>query len=207
MKKLYTIILISSAFVSLHATSYTISISGFAYSPASLTVTIGDVVTISSTGNHPLAEVSQTTWVANGTATLSSGFGNKTANYIFTVSGASSIYYVCTNHVGSGMKGKIDVASTVSIYKSNPVFELVSLFPNPTKNKFSIKLNTFESTNLTVKLFSICGQEIESFTSTKEIALGLNSISFDLQNTVSTGIYFIELTAGSKKVVKKLIVE
>lgn len=207
MKKLYAIIMTSFAFVSLHATSYTVSISGFAYSPASLTVTVGDVVTISSTGNHPLAEVSQTTWAANGTATLSTGFGNKTSNYTFTVTTTNSIYYVCTNHVSSGMKGKIDVSSTVSINKTNSVFDLVSLFPNPTKNKFSIKLNSFENNDLTIKLFSICGQEIESFTSTKEVMLGVNSIAFDLQNSVSTGVYFIELTAGSKKVVKKLIVE
>ena len=77
------------------------------------------------------------------------------------------------------MKGKIDVASTVSINKTNPVFELVSIFPNPTKNKFSVKLNTFENNNLTVKLFSICGQEIASFF-LNNCLLNLGAIQFGL---------------------------
>ena len=58
MKKIYSYILFTILAVSMKATSYTVSISGFAYSPSTLTVTVGDVVTISASGTHPLAEVS-----------------------------------------------------------------------------------------------------------------------------------------------------
>ena len=129
MKKIYSTILLTIAAFAMNATSYTITTSGFSYSPSTLTVTVGDVVTISASGTHPLAEVSQTTWNANGTATLSTGFGNKTSSYTFTISSTNSIYYVCTNHVGSGMKGQITV-STVGVKELMfPIVSFCSLTP------------------------------------------------------------------------------
>ena len=53
MKKIYSVILLSIFAISMKATSYTITISGFAYTPSTLNVLVGDVVTISASGNHP----------------------------------------------------------------------------------------------------------------------------------------------------------
>lgn len=206
MKKIYSYILFTILAVSMKATSYTVSISGFAYSPSTLTVTVGDVVTISASGTHPLAEVSQTTWNANGTATLSTGFGTKTSNYTFTISTASDIYYVCTNHVGMGMKGMIAVSS-VGIKEQINQISGISIFPNPAKNQFSVKFNSSENGNVTAKLYSICGQEIESLTVNKEFFVGTTTLNFDLQNHIPAGVYFVQLNYNSKKITKKLIIE
>ncbi len=112
MKKIYTLLFVCISLMSARATSYTISTSGTSYSPNTLTVSIGDVITIQASGTHPLAQVDQTTWNANGTATVSGGWGTKTADHTFTVISANSIYFVCTNHVGMGMKGQITVAAS-----------------------------------------------------------------------------------------------
>lgn len=206
MKKIYSYILFTILAVSMKATSYTVSISGFAYSPSTLTVTVGDVVTISASGTHPLAEVSQTTWNANGTATLSTGFGTKTSNYTFTITSASDIYYVCTNHVSMGMKGMITVSS-VSVKEQTNQISGISIFPNPAKNQFSVKFNSSENGNVTAKLYSICGQEIESLTVNKEFFVGTTTLNFDLQNHVPSGVYFVQLNYNSNKITKKLIIE
>jgi len=206
MKKIYSVILLSILAISMKATSYTITTSGLSYSPSTLTVTVGDVVTISASGTHPLAEVSQATWNANGTATLSTGFGNKTSTYTFTITAATDIYYVCTNHVGSGMKGKI-IVSTVGIKEQNESIANVSLFPNPAKDQFSVKFNSTENGNVTVKLYSICGQEIESLVVNKDFNAGVTTLNFDLQNRIPAGVYFVQLNYSSKKVTKKLIID
>lgn len=188
------------------ATSYTITTVGNTYSPATLTVTIGDVVTIAASGTHPLAEVSQTTWNANGTATVSTGFGNKSSNYTFTITSATNIYYVCTNHVSMGMKGMITV-STVGVKEQNDLISNISMFPNPTKDKFSVKFNSTESGNVTAKLYSVCGQEVESLVANKEFGAGVTTLNFDLQNNIPAGIYFVQLNYNSKKVIRKLIID
>ena len=207
MKKIYTILLLTIATVCLKATSYTITTSGFTYSPPTLTVTVGDVVTIVANGTHPLAEVSQTTWMANGTATLSTGFGNKSANYTFTISSTNSIYYVCTNHVGSGMKGQITVASTTGINEQYNAIGTISLFPNPAKDKFSVKFNSTENGIVSTKLYSVCGQEIESIIADKDFTTGANTLNFEIQKNIPSGVYFIQLDFNSKKIVRKLIID
>lgn len=206
MKKIYSILLFSILAISMKATSYTVTISGFAYSPATLTVSVGDIVTISASGTHPLAEVSQTTWNANGTATVSTGFGNKSSDYTFTITSATNIYYVCTNHVSMGMKGMITV-STVGVKEQNDLISNISMFPNPAKDKFSVKFNSTESGNVTAKLYSVCGQEVESLVANKEFGAGVTTLNFDLQNNIPAGIYFVQLNYNSKKVIRKLIID
>lgn len=206
MKKIYSVLLLSILAISMKATSYTVTISGFSYSPATLTVSVGDVVTIAASGAHPLAEVSQTTWNANGTATLSTGFGTKTSSYTFTITSASDIYYVCTNHVTMGMKGMITVSSVGVKEQANQISG-ISVFPNPAKNQFSVKFNSSENGNVTAKLYSICGQEIESLTVNKEFFVGTTTLNFDLQNHIPAGVYFVQLNYNSKKITKKLIIE
>lgn len=206
MKKIYSVLLLSILAIGMKATSYTITTSGFSYSPATLTVTVGDVVTISASGSHPLAEVSQATWNAAGTATLSTGFGNKTSAYTFTITSANDIYYVCTNHVSMGMKGMITV-STVGVKEVTDAVSNISLFPNPAKNQFSVKFNSTDNGNVSAKIYSICGQEIESLVMNKEFNSGVTTLNFDLQNRIPAGVYFVQLNYNSKKVTRKLIID
>ncbi len=64
MKKILSILLIALASLGLKANSYTVTISGFTYSSATLAVSVGDVITISASATHPLTEVSQATCLA-----------------------------------------------------------------------------------------------------------------------------------------------
>lgn len=113
--KIYLVLFIISLFQAIYATEYSITITGLAYTPDSLHAEIGDVITISASTTHPLVQVSQTDWEANSTNQLQGGWGEKTENYTFTVNSTDDIYYVCSNHVGSGMKGKIIVSDVTAI--------------------------------------------------------------------------------------------
>ncbi|MBK6985983.1 MAG: T9SS type A sorting domain-containing protein [Bacteroidetes bacterium] len=188
MKKIYSIILLSILAISMKATSYTITISGFAYSPSTLNALVGDVITISASGSHPLAEVSQTTWNASGTTR------------------ATDIYYVCTAHASFGMKGMITVGS-VGVKEETDAISNISMFPNPAKNQFSVKFNSTDNGNVTAKIYSICGQEIESLVMNKEFNAGVTTLNFDLQNRIPAGVYFVQLNYNSRKVTRKLIID
>lgn len=205
MKKIYALfLLLSIAFVT-KATSYTVTISGFSYSPATLTVNIGDVVTIQASAGHPLAEVDQTTWNANGTSTLSTGFGVKTSNYTFTVSSNNTMYYVCTAHATLGMKGQI-VVNSVGVNEQQISFNNVNVFPNPASNKAQIEFSSVGNNFVNVILFDITGRKIENIYLNFEAVNGKNTITYKLPDYLNSGNYFIEISSGNQKMSKKLIV-
>ncbi|MCD6018022.1 MAG: hypothetical protein K0S53_1143 [Bacteroidetes bacterium] len=205
MKKIYSLLFLAVLSLGMKATSYTVAIVGTTYAPASLTVTIGDVVTIEANGSHPLVEVTQTTWNANGNSPSGTGFGTKTSNYTFTVTTTNTIYYVCQFHAVMGMKGMITVSST-GVNEQDMNSSNVVVFPNPAKDKFTVKLNSSDN-NITAKLYSICGQEMESLVFKKETISGVSTINVDLQNKVPAGVYFLQITSNSKKVTKKVIID
>lgn len=207
MNKLYfTLILIFSMIV-VKATTYTVNISGFSYSPSKLTVNIGDVVTIEANSSHPLIEVDQTTWNAGGTATLSTGFGVKNSNYTFTISTTNTIYYACQFHASAGMKGKIEVSIPTSISKTTLNEAEIKLFPNPTKDYFNLKFNSNLDGKIHVRLFSITGQEISIQLKQKGFAQPDCTISYAMPESISKGLYLLELELDNRKIIKKLIIE
>ena len=89
-----------------------IAVSGFEFTPASVTIAEGSEVTFELSGTHTALEVSESTWDAGGTEALSGGFSvgaGQTATV--TLSGLGSHWYVCEPHAGMGMKGTIEVVA------------------------------------------------------------------------------------------------
>lgn len=77
------------------------------FSPDDITINLFDTVFFSNLGMHDAVEVDEATWNANGT-TSNGGFEYYAdAYHVFTEPG--TYYYVCTPHIGNGMKGKITV--------------------------------------------------------------------------------------------------
>ena len=56
------------------STTWTITNSGFHFTPDTLTIVVGDDVNFSLESSHDVLEVSQETWDVNGTIALESGF-------------------------------------------------------------------------------------------------------------------------------------
>ena len=113
---------------------------GFTFSPSSLTIEAGDNVTFVLEGIHNAVEVSQATWNANGTTALPGGFsvpfgGGELLPAQLPV---GTHYYVCTNHVSSGMKGIIIVGTATGIEES-PGQTDISIFPNPAMDLITVK--------------------------------------------------------------------
>jgi plastocyanin len=205
MKKIYLTLLAIIAFAGIKAATYTITISGFTYSPPTLTVNVGDVVTIQASGTHPLNQVSAATWSANGTATLSGGFGSQTTNYTFTASVAGDVYYVCQNHASMGMKGIVTVQSTTGIAQNALSFQNLNVFPNPAKDKITVSLSSDKAANATFKLFSVIGAEVATLMLNQNVSAGENKIELVLPS-LSNGNYILEITSESKKASKKITV-
>ncbi|MCF8258804.1 MAG: T9SS type A sorting domain-containing protein [Flavobacteriales bacterium] len=131
MKKfLLSIAMLTLAAGHVSAETHVITISGTTYTPALVDAVVGDEVTISASGSHPLVQVSQATWDASGNTPLAGGWGSLTTAHTFTITADEDIYFVCSNHVGMGMKGRITVSIATGVDGPEEVAAL-HVYPNP----------------------------------------------------------------------------
>ena len=205
MKKIYLILFTCLAFLNSKATSFTVNISGFSYSPSSLTVTVGDVITIGASGIHPLVQVDAAAFAAPSNTAMAGGWGVQSATYTFTVATVGTIYYVCQNHYLSGMKGSITVNAT-GVVENTAFINQFNLYPNPAQNNVQIGFNLTNSSNVSVKLFNLLGQEVSVLTPNTFLAEGNYNLNYELPSSISNGSYFMELSSNDKKSTKKLLV-
>ncbi len=209
MKKIYLILFVCIAFLGTKATTYTVAVSGFAFSPATLNINIGDMVVFTGLngGGHPTAQVSSATWVADGTTTLTAGWGVKTADFTYTATTVGTVYYVCQFHVGTfSMKGTINVGAVGINETSNLLQNTISLFPNPAQNNINVSFALSNASNVSIKLFNAIGQEVKVLTPNTNLPEGNYNYNYDLPATLATGNYFLEVSSNNKLVTKKLII-
>jgi plastocyanin len=174
------------------AATINITISGFTYSPSSVNAVVGDVVTIQASTFHPLVQVDQSTWTANGTTPVSGGWGTQTANYTFTITTVADIYYVCGNHAGSGMKGMIAVTAA-GISQVTATAYSISLFPNPvTAGEFTVRAEGYTGGNGKILLYNEAGQLLETY--------ALTGVSTPIRTKLPSGAYFYTVMIGSEEV-------
>lgn len=80
-----------------------------------------------------------------------------------------------------------------------------NLYPNPTSGVANIKFNLQDAANITVNVVNVLGKEVLPITNTNYSA-GEQSISINKNNTLSKGIYFVNLTLNGAKMSRKLII-
>src|SRR4030042_234297 len=96
------------------STTWTITSSGSAFTPATITITLGDDINFVLAEIHNAREVSQVSWDANNNTPLPGGFNIPYGGGLVPSAqlGIGTHYYVCDPHISIGMKGKIIVQST-----------------------------------------------------------------------------------------------
>lgn len=197
MKKTTTLLafLLLAALQTVSAANINIAISGFTYSPNATTANVGDVVTISASITHPLVQVDQTTWIANGNTPLVGGWGTQTSAYTFTITTATPIYYVCANHVATmQMKGVIAVNPT-GISQIAAAYN-ISMYPNPVvNNEFSVKVEGYNSTDGKVMLYDVEGKLAETHP--------LTGVVTAVKTKLPSGVYFYTVMIGNTAVKKE----
>lgn len=206
MKKIYLILFTCIAFFGTKATTFSVNIVGNSYSPALTTCAVGDLVIIQAAGSHPTAQVDQSTWNANGSTPMPGGWGSNTTTFTFTAVSTGTIYFVCQNHVGLGMKGMIVVNATSIAETAANFLNNYNLFPNPATSNVKVSFGLNETSTVNIKLFNVAGQEVKTFVSDLNLNSGNYEYNFELPQSIGSGNYFIEVSSGNRKTTKKLLV-
>lgn len=190
-----------------YAAAIAITISGFSYTPSSITVNVGDVVTIEASSFHPLLQVSQATWNANGGTQLQGGF-NATNNFDLTITASmagSTIFYVCGNHVASGMKGQIIVNVAAGISENQLREFNFTVFPNPVSFNSWINISTKKAGKINLTLFDLQGRIVNhlmnNYLRAGEITMPFNTAY------LQKGIYLLQIQTTTGKILKQVVIQ
>ncbi|TAL65090.1 MAG: T9SS type A sorting domain-containing protein [Bacteroidetes bacterium] len=193
MKKILLFFLSIFSAVSLNAQqTFTVTNAGFAFNPSTVTVSQGDIVHFNLSASHPVLQVSQATWTANGSTALSGGFSFPSGIGDYTAGTPGTYYYVCSNHVSSfGMKGTIVVNAITGIRDIHLRSE-VRLYPNPAVDWLILQTegNLMDSE---VTIFDITGKTVMLFKKPESSGDGMR---IDI-GSLNTGIYFVRVKSDS----------
>ena len=195
MKKLFLSLLVLLTSTIGFCTTWVITNSGFTFSPATITITIGDDVTYNLDGSHNVVEVSQSTWNANGNTALAGGFQTSFGGGSVLASelAVGTHYYVCSPHASLGMKGVIIVQSTTDIEESQMETNL-SVYPNPSNNIITIKSRN----NMIGSKYYIMDQKGRPFFKDK---LANETTSIDISQ-LNPGIYLLQIVGQRRQSIK-----
>ncbi len=138
MKAIYAIAF-ATAFGSIQAQTTISTTNGFAFSPNPAVIELGESVNFMINSPHTATQVSEATWMNNGSTPLAGGFNFSSGNHTYTPTEVGVIYYVCQPHASSGMKGLIVVENTTSI-DENSSTDLFRLYPNPVANELIVEI-------------------------------------------------------------------
>lgn len=197
MIKKSTLTILSAIFFSAaNAATFTVFTSGLTYSPSVINAVVGDTINFSASG-HPVLEVSQATWNANGSTALPGGFSFPSGTGQLILTAAGTRFYVCTLHFSSGMKGQINVTSPSSI--GNIITAMNSkgmVYPSPAVSQMSIIAGSaFTNKNVTLNIFDMTGRMVSSLNYMTGVYGDINTDVAFLQQ----GIYLAEVKAGDNR--------
>jgi plastocyanin len=169
------------------------------FSPATITITLGDTVNFDIASSHDAREVSFATWQDNGITALAGGFQTSLGGgqVLPDKLGLGTHYYVCTIHAANGMKGTIIVQNATGITE-NESDPTISIFPNPSADFITVKANA-DKPGSTYFIADQTGRQVMTGKLSDEISI-INL------NRLTAGVYlfqFGELSKQTYKVIKQ----
>ncbi len=204
------LLLLSSLFLLIgksNAATFDIAIVGFAYSPSTLTVNVGDIVNIEASSFHPLVQVSQSSWNSNDNTLLSGGF-NSTTTFNLTITAAmagTTIYYACSNHAASGMKGQINV-NVVSNILENKIREFnFTAYPNPVVSKAWINVSVKKAGIVSLSVYDQNGKFV-SLIADRNTQPGEITLPFDV-SVLQKGTYILQMRTSQGMMRKRILIQ
>jgi plastocyanin len=196
MKKLLPVLFLAFAGVASAQTTHTVTNVGFTYSPDTLYVTIGDSVDFALTSSiHNAVEVTQSTWLANGT-TSNGGFVVPFGGGTVKISTAGTHYYVCQNHAPTaGMKAVI-IAVDPNGVQETELLTAVKAYPTRVTDMLTVQVDISQPVPMEIAIYNILGELVYTLPATGPVS-GKNTYMIDF-TSFRSGPYFVKVMTGNE---------
>ncbi len=159
------------------------------------------------------------------------GFNGGTLHFLFDESNVANVNFTSTN----GWQSWQDFSTTVQLEAGTHVMKAfassdgyninyfnfvqltsvgeqqaslldIAIYPNPVKNDFTIRFNSLKNQSVIIGLFTSGGKKIQSLFD-GQLNAGENEIPVKLADTLTNGIYFIEIQDANQRYVRKLMIK
>lgn len=199
MKRLLLSFLVVIAGSQVFAVKHTIVNSGFTFSPASLTINLGDTIEFVLSPSHDARQVSLSTWTANDTTALPGGFEVPFGGGIVVPTSLGDIYYVCVPHASIQMKGRITV-SQLGVENNQAV--TMQILQSVSDSYIKLNFTGGNTGSISLEMMNLSGQIVKKMT----VQLDGGSASESLfTGDLPKGVYMIRWSIGSVNRAKKII--
>ncbi|OCX54509.1 hypothetical protein BEL04_09745 [Mucilaginibacter sp. PPCGB 2223] len=104
------------------------------------------------------------------------------------------------------LKPNVTIYSTKISFSRTDGDRLVSnvqVYPNPITDQINLRYNVNKNSSVTIKIMDILGNEVMTLFS-QRVDPGEQKFTFNLNNKLSSGFYFVRLVAGSESVIKRI---
>jgi len=196
--KFLLLLLLLPVLIPAYSITWQVTNSGFSFSPATVTINLGDNVNFTLDADHNAVEVSSAIWSANG-ETSNGGFSIDFGGGLLSASllTLGTHYYVCQPHASLGMKGKIVVLATTAVAETQMPLN-ITLAPNPASSFISITANENSLIGSDFVLFDKLG---------RQILLGklTDKVTSVAVSQLPPGMYFVRIVARSTETYKIMI--
>jgi len=183
-------------------TLHVVEVSDIVFTIKNLTITVNDTVRWVNLGGFHNVVADNNSFTSGPASTANWVYEN-----VFTSAGDNP--YFCVAHGGPGgigMSGVVTVMNPVSVSNQDLVvnnFKLEQNYPNPFNPSTIIRYTIAEKRNVTLTVYNSIGIKITTLLS-EEKPKGTFTIEFDA-STLSSGIYYIRLQAGSFNDTRKMV--
>jgi hypothetical protein len=109
-----------------------------------------------------------------------------------------------TNNTQTGKTSSNKNISSLSLEQSKPL-DNVKVYPNPVSNQLNLTYTLKNESVVTVKIMDVLGNEVLVLMS-KKMDAGEQNNKFLIETKLSTGFYFVRLSAGSESIIKRISV-
>jgi plastocyanin len=198
MKKFYYLTIVFAIIFStkINAKTYTVTNSSFTFSPASLTIMVGDTVKFQISNSHNVVEVAKSSYDKND-STSNGGFRLPYGGGELHFDAVGIHYYVCAPHAHLGMKGIIEVKDiSTGIEKAGTKQEnQFAIYPNPAVGFVNIRTSLKATSNIELQLFDITGKIVQQ-RHDKNVSPGNYLSVFEFDKNIKTGRYILQFTCN-----------
>jgi plastocyanin len=198
MKKIITPVLFLICVIvamSAKATTHTVTVGDFAFSPAQMTVNLGDTILFQwVTGSH----TTTSTNIPSGAASWDNPMTSAAPTFTYIPAVIGTYNYKCTPHESMGMVGTFDVVKPTSVPAVTASVQQLTVSPNPASNRVQVSTSL---KNPSIQLLDVSGKLVRQM----PVMNNNGQIMLDV-STVPAGVYILKAAAEDRTEISRITV-
>ncbi|EHQ28479.1 T9SS type A sorting domain-containing protein [Mucilaginibacter paludis] len=93
--------------------------------------------------------------------------------------------------------------TSLTKFETDKLLSNVQVFPNPITDQINLRYYVAKNTNVSIKIMDVLGNVVVTLFS-QRVDPGEQKFTYNLNNKLSSGFYFVRMVVGTESVIKKI---